>query len=220
MAAPEPPVHKDRVHFLLRPTACPSPRAPTPQGTGDLLFGSQQRSPSFLRQQRNTFSANTLFIEGSPKTRPPQGIQNALSWNVNARAAQGWVLSVHSEDAGGQHRPRAGRPTWPGGGGGAVEGPGDQESSSRGPCLQPCTIPPGNAYCRQTSRIITSPQLHTAAGAADAQAWGRPLGSRIPETTVSGTTHGGNEKGAFRDTNEAPCFSSFLKLQSKDLSTR
>lgn len=124
MAAPEPPVHKDRVHFLLRPTACPSPRAPTPQGTGDLLFGSQQRSPSFLRQQRNTFSANTLFTEGSPKTRPPQGIQNALSWNVNARAAQGWVLSVHSEDAGGSTDPEPGAPRGLGAVGGRWRGPG------------------------------------------------------------------------------------------------
>lgn len=43
---------------------------------------------------------NTLFICGSQKNMPPQGIYNALSLNVNAPAIRGWVLSVHSEDRG------------------------------------------------------------------------------------------------------------------------
>lgn len=165
MAAPEPPVHKDRVHFLLRPTACPSPRAPTPQGTGDLLFGSQQRSPSFLRQQRNTFSANTLFIEGSPKTRPPQGIQNALSWNVNARAAQGWVLSVHSEDAGGA-APTQSREThvawgrWGGGGG------------ARGPrVLFPGAVPPA-LHDSTRKRLLQTDKQNNHFPPASHSGWG------------------------------------------------
>lgn len=63
---------------------------------------------------------NTLFICGSQKNMPPQGIYNALSLNVNAPAIRGgWVLSVHSEDRGegGQESHVASA------GGGALEGP-------------------------------------------------------------------------------------------------
>lgn len=194
--------------FVL--TACPfPPEPPHSRAPGTCCLGANNAALLSSRK-RSMSSVNTLFTEGSPKNR------HFLGMSAPGPHKGGCCQCIPRMRG---QRPRAGSPTWPRGGG-AVEGPGDQESSSWGPCLQPCTIPPGNAYCRQTSRIIASPQLYTAAGAADAQAWGRPLGSRIPQTTVSGTTHGGNEKGAFRDANQAPCFSSFLKLQSKDLSTR
>lgn len=77
---------------------------------------------------------NALFIYGSQKNMPPQGISNALSLNVSSPTTQVWVVVVHSWDWGRQQSPWPSGPPGPQG-----RGPG-QTVPFLGPAMQSCII--------------------------------------------------------------------------------